>query len=356
MIIIKQKPKKRIKSKKSAQIQLNIGSSVGFESNDKIISIKKSINKKKIIKKKYNSHKLFNLLNKDEDISKIHKIKKIKLELKSSGNEKDNNNINLHSVTTKYNVNQNEIEDELKLDFNFEHLIKSNDDEIDKKEINNISFKQALRIDKRSFFKIFISVLTNQIDAFHLFFYINPYSHFSLNFSSYLFELLLDLTINCFVYTDDIVSEKYHNNGQLTILTSLTLSIISNITSSISVFIISKLTNYEDLIESIIKYVQNKRKFLNNLKRLLKYIKIRLGFYYFLQLLFILFMTYYLFIFCTVYHQSQRSIMINYIIGTCISLATSVGLTIIITILRVLSLKYKLNHLYNTSKYLYEKF
>ena len=164
------------------------------------------------------------------------------------------------------------------------------------------------------------------------------------------------MTINCFIYTDDIVSEKYHNNGQLTILTSLTLSIISNIASSIAVFIISKLTNYEDLVESILKYVKIKRNFLNNLNRLLKYIKIRLGIFYFLQIVFILLMTYYLFIFCTVYHQSQRSIMVNYIIGTCISLATSVGLTIKITVLRLVSLKYKFYKLYNTSRYLYEHF
>ena len=162
--------------------------------------------------------------------------------------------------------------------------------------------------------------------------------------------------MNCFVYTDDVVSEKYHNDGQLTLLKSWSLSLISNIVSAIIVFIISKLTNYEELIESILKDVKNLRKFLVNLQRLLKYLKIRLGFYYFLQILFIFGMTYYLFIFCTVYHQSQRSIMINYIIGTCISLATSVGLAIIISILRFISLKYKHYHLYNTSRYLYERF
>ena len=82
----------------------------------------------------------------------------------------------------------------------------------------------------------------------------------------------------------------------------------------------------------------------------------RLGVFYFLQLVSILIMTYYLFIFCTVYHQSQVSIMINYIVGAFTSLAISVGLTIIISVLRTISIKYHYYQLFNISKYLYEHF
>ena len=160
--------------------------------------------------------------------------------------------------------------------------------------------------------------------------------------------------MNCLLYTDDVVSEKYHNNGELSMITSLSLSFISNIISSIIVFIISKLTNYVEIIEAIIKNVKNRRKYIENIKRLFKYIKIRLGFFYFFQLGFIIVMTYYLFVFCTVYHQSQGSIMVNYIIGALTSFGISCGLTIIITFLRVFSIKYRITILYNISKYLYE--
>ena len=87
-----------------------------------------------------------------------------------------------------------------------------------------------------------------------------------------------------------------------------------------------------------------------------KYIKIRLGIFYFLQLTSLLVMTYYLFVFCAVYDHSQGSIFINYLIGSLISLATSTGLTIIITFLRAISIKYRSVVLFNVSKYLYEHF
>ena len=139
-------------------------------------------------------------------------------------------------------------------------------------------------------------------------------------------------------------------------ITSLTLSIISNIVSSIIVFIISKLADYIEIVELILKYVQYKKMYLMNIQRLLKYIRIRLGIFFSFELILTLLMTYYLFIFCTVYHQSQGSIMANYFIGIGISLATSVGLTIIISLLRFLSIKYHNNKLFNLSKYIYDHF
>jgi len=86
---------------------------------------------------------------------------------------------------------------ELKIDFSFDHLIDRRDDDVEKRELNNIPYRQALRIDKRSFLEILWSVLTNQIELISLFLYRNPYSHYTLTVSIYIFELLLDLTMNC---------------------------------------------------------------------------------------------------------------------------------------------------------------
>ena len=162
--------------------------------------------------------------------------------------------------------------------------------------------------------------------------------------------------MNCFLYTDDIVSEKYHNNGQLSMITSFSLSFMSNIISSIIVYAISKLTNYYEIFEEIIKNVKNRKKYFENIIRFFKYIKVKLGFFYFFEISVIFLNTYYLFIFCAIYHKSQGSVMINYIIGGCTSLAISIGVTLIITILRTISIKYHYLMLFNVSKYLYDHF
>ena len=316
------------------------------EKNIKEIEIENKNNderqRKKSKTKKRNSRK-----------SKTYKNKTYKDKYKNFfEKDTDSNNKLIHNKLQTLN----DSDSDLIIDLNFLRLMDRTDDDIDKREMNTIPYLQALRIDKRSYLEIVISVFANEIGFLNIFCYKNPYSHFSLIISIYLFELLFDLEMNCLLYTDDVVSEKYHNDGNLSMLTSLSLSFISNIISSICVLIISKLTNYHEIIEIMISSVKNKKKYFDNIIRLMKYIKLRLGIFYFLQLGFILIMTYYLFIFCTVYHQSQVSITLNYIIGALTSLAISSGLSVIISLLRVLSLYYNSNKIYNVSRYLYEHF
>ena len=88
----------------------------------------------------------------------------------------------------------------------------------------------------------------------------------------------------------------------------------------------------------------------------MRILRIKLAIFYSLEIIVIIAMTYYLFIFCAVYHYSQTSIMINYIIGAVTSLAYSAGLTIVIALLRIYSINHHSNSFFNTSKFLYDKF
>ena len=315
-------------------------------------------NKEKNEKEENNNNEIINSINNETKTSKNNKRKTHKdLSLKKNSistkelilNGKENTEISP-------NREKKEDNDDLDIDFNFPHLIYINDEDIKESELNDIPYQQALRIDDRDCLKIYLSVFLDKVGILNLFFYRSPYTYLSLTFNVYLFELLLDLTLNCFLYTDEVVSEKYHNNGNLSMITSFTLSIISNIISSIIVSIIANLTDYSFLLDAILVYVKYKDKYVENIARLVKNIRIRLSIFYTLQIMFIIAMTYYLFLFCSVYHYSQKSIAINYIIGALTSLAFSAGLTLIITIFRILSIKYHYYKLFNTSRYLFNKF
>ena len=107
--------------------------------------------------------------------------------------------------------------------------------------------------------KIFLSVLAHEIQIVEIFYYKHPFTHLSITLSIYVFELCLDLTLNCLLYTDNVVSEKYNNNGSIGFFTSLSLSFMSNIFASIIAFIVGKLANYEDVFEYIMKYEIKKK-------------------------------------------------------------------------------------------------
>ena len=68
--------------------------------------------------------------------------------------------------------------------------------------------------------------------------------------------------MNALLYSDDVVSQKYHNNGNLDFITSLSLSLASNIISSIAIWIIEKLTNYHEILQILVENVQKEGIFI----------------------------------------------------------------------------------------------
>jgi len=228
------------------------------------------------------------------------------------------------------------------------------DEEVDKKEYNKIPYIQALRIDKRHFFETFISFLANEIDIIKIFYYRNPYSHISITLPLYTFELCLDLTFNCFLFNDDIVSQKYHNNGNIQFITSLIVSCMANIISSFISYIVGKLVDYEDIFENILKEILEKEKYYITFRKFKKFLAIKLTLYFILQTIANVFMLYYLVIFCTIYQKTQVNIIFNYFIGVCESIFLSLGIALLSALMRIYSLKYRWPYIYYISKHLFE--
>ena len=77
--------------------------------------------------------------------------------------------------------------------------------------------------------------------------------------------------------------------------------------------------------------------------------------YFILENILMLFFIYYLNIFCALYHQSQKALIKNYIIGNFNSLLYSM-FAFIITIFRLISLYYHKLKFFLISKYLESKF
>ena len=350
------------------------------EQMDKRIKLKKL--EKKSIKKnppKKNNHFGDNIkkLRKEVQIEHKNNLKdKNKLELKDktqriTKSRKNSKNINIQ-IENKLQLidsgdklnfykNRNTIKVYQKIIDNDISIESSNHNELsnenlDVKEINVLPYTQAIREDKRNCYQMFLSVIAHEIKIINIFYYKNPYEHLSIILSQYMFELCLDLTLNCILYTEDVISEKYNNNGSIKFFTTLSLSFISNIISSIIAYFLSKLSQYSEFFEFILKDIMDKSKYYLNILRFKKLLCIKLTSFFFVQTLIILGMCYYLMIFCTVYHNTQGSIMINYLTGIAESMAISFGLSLITAIMRAVSISCKFKSLYYTSKYFFENF
>ena len=106
-----------------------------------------------------------------------------------------------------------------------------------------------------------MSFFREKLEIIQIFFHPKLFSHITLTFSLYIFELLLDLTVNSLLFSDDIISQKYYNNGELFFFTSNILSLSSNIIVCFITFLIGKLINYYDALERAIIETNRKKIF-----------------------------------------------------------------------------------------------
>ena len=116
------------------------------------------------------------------------------------------------------------------------------------------------------------------------------------------------------------------------------------------------MTDYYEILDTITQEVKEKGKYLYIMHNFIKRTKIFLSIFYCLQFILNLMTTYYIIIFCIIYHSTQVSVFTNYLVGVAESLLLSLGYALIFSCMRYFSLKFHYKYLYNTSKYLLDHF
>ena len=232
--------------------------------------------------------------------------------------------------------------------------IKKIKEEKQKEEnINELPFAKAIKVDNRNIFHIFYSFLIDKLELVSIFCY--DYKVKSILLAEYILGLLINFFFNALLYSDEVVSDKYHNNGKLDFAVSFVLSIISNIISSIFCYYIKYSKGIEGRVDLIME-IRYKTQFYRNIKQLLLYLRIKFICFFIAQLIIIFTCMYYIVIFCIKYSCSQKSLIVNYCYSLIESIITSFAITFIILITRKLGLSCANKELYNTSKYINSKF
>ena len=217
-----------------------------------------------------------------------------------------------------------------------------------------MTYLQALEYDQRNFFRIFTGIFFIKIELISTLFFPEPFNLYSMTIPLYILSLLIDFTLNSLVYTDEIVSQKYKNEGKLAFITSFILGGIANFITFLIMKIIRKFLNYSFAFEHISISIKNELKYYKSVKRILKIVKKRFCYYFFIELISLSCCGYYLYIFCNIYKKSQFSLVINYFMGLAESLLISLIITFFVTLLRAISLKVKSKGTYYSSRYLSE--
>ena len=325
-IIFASKPKEKQK--------INIKSKINIlePSKKKSNKFKRKGIRKKIKKTDTNANKKY--------IKNVYHFSQINI---SGSNVLLNNDKDIKDFSKNQNI-------KIKLTDNYINIENQEDKDED---LNELPFILAINKDKRNIFEIFISIIIKKITIINLFCGDEKIKILLLNEN--ILSLLIDFFFNALLYSDEVVSHKYHNNGELDFIISLILSLLSNIISSIVCYFLI----YSEIIEERLDQILQMKKANNYpfaLNKFLKNLKLKVLFYIFKEIFIILFCFYYLIIFTIVYNYSKKSLLINYLYSLIEKILESLIISIIIAIIRKISLKFSNRYIYNTSKYINDKF
>ena len=251
----------------------------GIPTKQKLLQlIKEQISKNKknnihIIKKdKFNPPKKF-----FEKNSNSHIKRDIKKNVKN--NSSSTICINLKD-TIKGRIKNNQkninLKSNININFNF-NVYKSSKHNIKNKKRNSIQynhfpFTKAIREDKREILEICKSLIFEKIDFISLF-KSNVYFR-ELIISEFILLLVINFFFNSLLYSDDIVSHKYHNKGKLDFIVIFILSIISNIITSIIIYFLGCSHFLEERFERA-KEIRKEFKYIYGFNKFFKYCNLK---------------------------------------------------------------------------------
>ena len=217
-------------------------------------------------------------------------------------------------------------------------------------ELNELPFSESLKIDKRTFFKVYLSMLKTYHLILFTFYNNNDYN--SKVIKIYLFIFFFDsyIVIGALFFNDNTLHEIYLEKGEYNFIYQLPQIIYSSLISSILNSLIKFLSLTEkDIIEFKNKSSDKAGKEKNDL---LKRLKFKFVLFFMISYLFLLFFWYYISCFCAVYKNTQIQLIKDTLISWALSLINPIFLFLIPTALRILSLKQKKEWLYKLSRIL----
>ena len=338
-----------------------------FKRNNKNNYIKNTITNKSAFQQKSNINIFHKLTEKDDNKSERKKSNFKKKEKKHIKNDDDilsldnfyskhihlNSNVKfIDTENSKYKKN-----DEKNI-FNNEYEFKRHFDKqysLTLHELNMLEYEEALELDKRGFCLIYWGYLKEEQIILNTFI-LEDFLHLRIiKIYIFFFSFTLELFLNSVFYTDEYISDLYSRQGIYDFLNDLPKSILSSVIGLILMFILNILSNSQNAFEQIINEENNYKSFVlfkDKVNKILKNLKIKLFFFFIINFILMFGFWYYVSSFCAVYFNTQKYVVISTLQSILISMFVPFPFCIIMTILRLISLRFKCKCLYVINNYI----
>ena len=171
-------------------------------------------------------------------------------------------------------------------------------------ELNSLNYKDAIKLDKRSYLQYYWSLIKAKQLLIFTFYNTKDYNSYIIKIELFLFSFALYLTVNALFFTENKIHTIYEEEGIFNFINNLPQIIYSTVISSIINFIIKTLS----LTEKTILEIKQEKNQINLDEKVLKVInrlKLKFILYYIVSNVFLIFFWFYISCFCAVYRNTQ---------------------------------------------------
>ena len=221
-----------------------------------------------------------------------------------------------------------------------------------REELNDMGFDMALSIDNRTFCLIYVGYLLEEHIIFNTFFTDLYLELRSIKMSFLLFGIEINFFLNALFYTDEYISDTYHNNGVLDFFSSLPKSIYSFIVTLIISVLLKMLSSSKKQLMKIIEEKEDKEEYLAEIDKELNKLKKKLTWFFIIVFFLGILFSYYCAAFCAVYTNSQKFWLIGCLESVALDFLTPFLICFFLACFRYIGLKKRIKCLYNFARYL----
>ena len=336
--------------------------------NKNALKVNKSLDKnnRKINRKKSNFNSYFSkssLISLNGQILKVYNqenLKEINNDKKSNkfkqfikGKEiiKNNNN-SIYNIknNNKLNKKMNNLNQNLEINNNNDKIKIKNEDTIKLfktiNDIQNIDYEEAVLYDKRGYLRMYWGFLAETQIIFGTFCTDNHLDLFIIKLSFFVFTFQISFFLNALFYTDKYISDAYHNNGVLDIISGLPKSIYSYVATLITINLLRMLSNNKNELVKLIKEKLRYKSYIDLVQLKLENLSKKLIIYFILLFLLTFSFLYYTTSFCAVYRNSQKYWFLGCLESLGIDSAISFFICFFLAFFRYISIKKRVKCFY----------
>ena len=205
-------------------------------------------------------------------------------------------------------------------------------------ELNNLPYKEALLLDKRTYFQFYISLIKIKHLIFFTFCNLKDYNSKIIKYLLFCISFIIFFAVNALFFNDITMHKIYKHGGSYSLLYQLPQILYSLMISAILNLIIKTLALSEKNILQL-KAIKNKKIITEISRIIIKKLFYKFLFFFIISFLFLVFFWYYLSSFCAVYENTQSYLIKDTLISFGLNMIFPFGLYLIPGLFRIPSLR-----------------